>query len=639
LVASSYREEMSVTAGVLVCVDEDPGPCSICRGPMRVQKTTRRKGVTLQHGHFEVRERVFVCLAGCLHPAGARVTRRPACLTESLLPRSTVGYDVMVHVGLQRFVYYRQREEIRQALQREHGVSLSSGEISNLCKRFLVYIEELHRTRMPELRQALEADGGWPLHIDATCEDGRGTLLVLMAGWRKWVLSAHKIPTENADAILPHLHNVVEHFGTPCAIMRDLGRAVRSAIDTLVQGIDQKLVVLSCHLHFLADIGKDLLKEHHGKLRKLVGDYGIRKDLRSLARDLGRSLGAEVADARKAVLSWQQQGEAGHRLPSGRDGVAVVRSLCQWVLDFAADGKDLGFPFDRPYLDQYHRCHKALRAANAFMRIPPEDKQVRRALDRLRNILNRVESCDSFSEHATRMGERVEIFERLRTALRLRPSDDSDGANDPEPGFPQQQAARLQDIKTAVKELETELKCARPARGPARDKRQAIDLVLDHLERHGDTLWGQVIELPQEAGGGVRVVGRTNNLLENFFGSMKHGERRRSGRKTLSQDFELLPPAAALARNLTCPDYVSVICHGLEELPAAFAKLDADRRHEQLSSAEQTQHRAPVNSSEPEVATASLPTADRRIVRSEAMTKRVDAAARSRAPGGVKIAG
>jgi predicted nucleotidyltransferase len=66
-----------------------------------------------------------------------------------------------------------------------------------------------------------------------------------------------------------------------------------------------------------------------------------------------------------------------------------------------------------------------------------------------------------------------------------------------------------------------------------------------------DTLWGQVIELPDEVGGGVRVVDRTNNLLENFFGSMKHGDRRRSGRNLLTQDFEVLPPAAALARNLT----------------------------------------------------------------------------------------
>lgn len=638
-VTSSYRDQMLATLGVSVCVDENPGFCPLCQGPMRLQKTRGRKGATIQHGHFEARERVFVCVGGCRHPCGTLVTRRPSCLTERLLPCSMAGYDVMVFVGLERFVHYRQREEIRQALRREHGVSLSSGEISNLCKRFLVYLEELHQARTPQLREALEADGGWPLHVDATCEDGRGTLLVLMAGWREWVLSSSKIPTEHAEAILPHLHDVVERFGSPCAVMRDLGRAVRSAVDTLVEGSEKKIVVLGCHLHFLADIGRDLLKEHHGELRKLFRKHAILKDLRALARELGRGIGTKIDEAREAVLAWQGQGEAGHHLPPGRDGMAVVRSLCQWVLDFAADGENLGFPFDRPHLDLYQRCRKGLRTADAFRRTPSEDKPVRKALERLRDILYRAEWYDSFRQYAGRMDERVEIFERLRRALRLRPSNDTDGeTSDSVQGRPQEQAARLRDIKTCVQDLVADLERARPARGPARDKREAIDLVLDHLERHGDTLWGQVIELPDEVGGGIRVVERTNNLVENFFGSMKHGERRRSGRKVLTHDFELLPAAAALACNLTCPDYISVICGTLEELPAAFARLDADRRREQLSSGGQAQPQGQQIAAQAEVATASLPTADRRILRTEAMNERIDAAARSRAPGRVRIA-
>jgi ABC-type Fe3+ transport system permease subunit len=67
------------------------------------------------------------------------------------------------------------------------------------------------------------------MHLDATGEDGRGTLLVVYAGWRRWVLGAWKIPTERADAILPRLRAVVGCFGDPCAVMRDLGRAVTEA--------------------------------------------------------------------------------------------------------------------------------------------------------------------------------------------------------------------------------------------------------------------------------------------------------------------------------------------------------------------------------------------------------------------------
>ena len=170
----------------------------------------------------------------------------------------------------------------------------------------------------------------------------------------------------------------------------------------------------------------------------------------------------------------------------------------------------------------------------------------------------------------------------------------------------------------------------RPQRGPAQDSRQAIDLILMHLDRYGDSLWGHVIKLSAEAGGGIRLVERTNNLLEGFNRSMKQGERRRSGRKTLSDDFEHLPPEAALARNLLCADYVEILCGSIEQLPKAFAQLDADRRRQSLATeppnaSQPTQHT-------PEIASASLPKEDRRLIRSEDMAIRILAAARSRAP-------
>jgi len=58
-------------------------------------------------------------------------------------PGSNVGCDIMVHVGLALFVGHCQREEIRRDLAEEYGISLSAGEISELGKRFLVYLEYL----------------------------------------------------------------------------------------------------------------------------------------------------------------------------------------------------------------------------------------------------------------------------------------------------------------------------------------------------------------------------------------------------------------------------------------------------------------------------------------------------------------
>ncbi len=218
--ASGQRHARS-TSGLLVSsADEPPGPCAVCGGAMRVQKTVGRHGVTIEHGRFTAREAIFVCAARCRKDE-VLVTRRSAALAACLPPKGTVGYDVIVFVGLARFIEYRQRDEIRASLKAQHGIVLSTGEISALGRRFLAYFEALHEARAPELRAAMEKDGGWPLHVDATGEDGRGTLLGAIAGWRRWILGAWKVPTERAEVILPRLCDIVDRFGAP---LRDRAR-------------------------------------------------------------------------------------------------------------------------------------------------------------------------------------------------------------------------------------------------------------------------------------------------------------------------------------------------------------------------------------------------------------------------------
>lgn len=532
-------------------------------------------------------------------------------------PRGVVGYDVMVHVGLERFLRHRQREEIRVSLEADHGISLSSGEISVLAARFLTSLERLHHASAPALRAALAADGGWPLHIDATGEDGRGTLLVAFAGWRQWVLGAWKVPTERADAILPRLREVTFRFGPPCAIVRDLGRAMADASQALVKSFKLSIPVLACHRHFLSDIGKDLLKDSHDRLRGLFQQIHLRKQLRTLARDLGRGIGQDIDAARAGLRRWQTEAGCEHRLPAGSAGIATVRALAQWVLDYPAEGNGCGFPFALPWLALYDRCLQASSAVDAFLSDPPEEPSVRKPLERLRRILQPVEDHRAAFAVADTLTQRAALWGELRKALRL--EDESSRRQIRH----NRETGELKDIRAAVRRLACSLRRRRPTRGPAQDRRAAIDIVLAHLKTHGRFLWGHAIRLPKRAGGGIRLVHRTNNILESWFHALKHGERRRSGRKILTQDLERLPPAAALAANLKHADYVSIVCGSLDRLPEAFARLDGRV---------QRKAKPPVSITGRSVdaETASLSTADRKLVRTEEMTQRVIDAAQKR---------
>ncbi len=197
--------------------------------------------------------------------------------------------------------------------------------------------------------------------------------------------------------------------------------------------------------------------------------------------------------------------------------------------------------------------------------------------------------------------------------------------------LPEQAQAALRDSRKAVETLAADLRQRRPARGPAKDQRQAIDVILKHIQDHGPTLWGHVVTLPEQAGGGIRVVDRTNCRLESLNGDIKHGERRRSGRKKLTQEQENLPPGAPLAFNLRDPDYVNLLCGALEHLPAAFAALDAEARTRELDGL-QIETTPALFASPTSIETASLPKRDRNLVRSEGLQRRIRAAARNRAP-------
>ena len=483
-------------------------------------------------------ETIYACpRCKVLEPDGKKYThksvKRQPELQTLLLPDTAIGYDVMCFVGCQRYLVRRQRLEIQRELVEDYGITLSTGEISNLEKSFTIYLKALHEARAEPIRTRMASSGGYVLHIDATCETGRGTIFIAYCGWREWVLGAWKIPTERCDAMLPKLQGVEARFGAPRGIMRDLGRAVTEAAVALVGVRGREIRILACHLHFLKDIGKDLLSPGHDKLRDLFRQHKVRTRLASHARKLGRNIGGDIGKTPDMIDAWLDA-ERHQPLPGGASGLAIVRALTQWVLDFAADGEGGGFPFERPMLDLYARCYRALRATEALLEHPPEDKAVARALTGLHTILVTVRSqVPQFDGTARTLESRARLFDELRETLRITPKQ-GPGA----PADQAQQVTELSDVEAGLKALEQSLRERRPERGPAQDMREAIDIILVHIERHGSNLWGHVLTEPD---GTKRVMARTNVILERLFGHSKRRERRRSGRKNLAHDLEQLP--------------------------------------------------------------------------------------------------
>ena len=149
-------------SGAASCVDfvADAEHCSVCGGILHAQKSKRRLVTTLEVGTFQAREVRKVCSVDRSHPvmASERLSR--------LVPRGQgYGYDLIVQVGLARYLRNLQREEIRAELLHENGIVVSEGTISNLCDRFLKLLERLHHYSVPAFRRCVQP---WVVAIRCT---------------------------------------------------------------------------------------------------------------------------------------------------------------------------------------------------------------------------------------------------------------------------------------------------------------------------------------------------------------------------------------------------------------------------------------------------------------------------------------
>jgi len=465
--------------------------------------------------------------------------------------RQRYGYDIIVHVALARYLRGLQREEIQAELLSEHGIEVSTGTVTNLCDRFLVYLEALHIQRAPALRIAM--DGGYPLHVDGTNDRGKGGTLVCMDGWRRWVLLAARIPSENAASILPVVEKTAALFGDPVGTMRDLSDAMATAVQPLHE---RGAVDLVCDFHFLAAVGKKLLDSLNSRLRTALRGVGTRKSLRELLGELRRY----------------------QRSPSfeGRFGVSDVRdnllALVLWLLE-GEGKKEPAFPFGLPLLSLVHRLRQAQEIADRWVPAPRTTSE-RRALRHLTSIVEKMEKRIAASNTVQKLEQGWAVFSDLRSILR---HTDGELLRSDVPArqqsIPAVEKSRLMAIEEDLKQLETELGLAVPTVGKKVSNPSPQAVVLKYLKTYRSKLAGHPVRY-DETGAVAAVMERTNNVAEHFFAINNQRLRRRVGRKNLGHDLDQQPAQAALTLNLLRPDYVRVLCGSLDNLAEAFARLD-----------------------------------------------------------------
>jgi hypothetical protein len=523
-----------------------------CGGRLLVQKT-RRKRVLTMIGPFIAHEKVAQC-AVCsdtfhsdtlLRLVGSRC---PAC--------SGIAYDILVFVGQALFRLHRNSREVRAELI-ARNVRLSTSEIEYLGRKFVTYLALAHRQAMPRIRQAMELAGGYVLHLDATHEGEAPALMTSMDSLSKFVLANVKLPSENADHIVPFLRKLKTDYGIPKACVHDMGTGILKAVAEAFPGVPDFI----CHFHFLRDIGKDFLEPAYNELRKHLRRHATSSRLHALARDTRQCL---LDQSSRCAILAEAIKDAIPLANIGLMPIASTYSLTLWALHGKHSGGGYGFPFDRPLLGFAERLLELYRCLPQLLDVLLTDEQPydSQAVWKLACEVSYVGDDSALCQAVEELRWRSQVFDRLREAMRIAPVDGGNGLNDE--GMDEDISTIRQGVEKFRGELEKDSKLA--ADPLARKMAEQID-------KYKGKLFADPIKVDTPNGPITIYPQRTNNILEQFFRNQRRAYRRKTGNDSMCRTLQAMLADTPLVRNLDNPNYMKILLDGKANLEELFAKL------------------------------------------------------------------
>jgi hypothetical protein len=400
--------------------------------------------------------------------------------------------------------------------------------------------------------------GGYICHLDATCEGRDPFLMSSIDSLTDIVLGNVKLPAEDEAHIVPFLARLKQAFGVPLALVHDMGSGILKAVAKVFPGVADFI----CHFHFLRDIGKDFLGAEYDTIRKRLSHHGIGASLRYRAKQLKREL-----DTHPAMIAALHDGIQNAALPPDAFAFTPVvgaYTLIQWALRGKTDGDGYGFPFDRPHLSFAQRLQR-LNAQIEQIKDLHLRGQWRDNIPyfKLHVALQPILKDKALWTTVAAIEAKVVVFEKLRSAMRIALPAGPHGIND------EGRAGHIRTIEKRVTAFRAWL-----TRRKDYPQDRAAGKMIEQIHKYWEKLFADPITV-QTPAGPVRIQPqRTNNILEQFFRSLKRAHRRRTGNAASGRMLRTILAETPLVQNLANPHYMQLLLNGTSSLEEVFAETD-----------------------------------------------------------------
>jgi hypothetical protein len=527
--------------------------CLVCGSGLKVLKTKPRELATLLIGDFVAWETKLHCPRCDLRFGSEQLVR--------LVPKGgKFGYDVLVYAGKEFFLRCRNAKEIASELK-EKNIRISTSEVTYLARKFVMYLAVAHRKVQRKTRAYLQMHGGYILHLDGTCAGGSPHLISALDGITEIVLENMKIPTENSAQIIPFLKSIKKAYGQPLAAVSDMGKAIVLAIQTVFKNLPHFL----CHFHFLRDLGTDLFGKENDTIRNRLRKHGIQQTLRNRARSL-KPLISRTPDLVEGFTDALEQSRSLHGCPLQDVPATATYLLILWALAGKNQGKGYGFPFDQPYLLFYLRLRKLVFVLDQLRQFKLQGSwKDNRIYGKILHDLVDVVKDTVLANAASRMQQKVQIFDQLRTAMRITLPEGKRGLND---------NGELSNIRTIEKAVRRFTERLRKGKEYSNDK--DYQNMLKQLEHYWQKLFSDPLVVKTKTGTIVVQPQRTNNIVEQLFRDLSRRYRKKSGLNCRERTINAMLADMPLVKNLENQNYLSILLDGKSSLEERFAEIKAN---------------------------------------------------------------
>jgi hypothetical protein len=189
---------------------------------------------------------------------------------------------------------------------------------------------------------------------------------------------------------------------------------------------------------------------------------------------------------------------------------------------------------------------------------------------------------DGLQRMLTAIDLKIEVFDRLRGAMRIAEAGGAAGLNSGS------RPMAMGPIQKAVEHFHQEMTSR--ADYPSTPHWQAL---IRQIDKYKDKLFADPITVKTPGGTRRLQPQRTNNLMERFFRDFRRAARRRSGHNSISRLLQSMIADTPLVRNLENPGYIKTLLNGHATLEERFAQIDAETVRKELRTVQGSLEKVP----------------------------------------------